>query len=289
MNDMNCQLNIPEITGLTSQQITVGRHFILNCDGLYNSEIELGKLKLISDQDTKYDIQLNKITPTKAGFGLDCVSYKVGELKNKSFILSDGKNQITVNLQNLKIDSVLDPQKMASEKPQEPYGFIVAKLDWPLAYTVIIGLFICAVIAINVTWVLRKRKMILLIKSLKEYDSVNSPESQFYKNMRLLEKENYSVISLYKYFNIYIMRKLQIPVLGLTLNHSIQVMKKKWPTLVTERRDLKNIFNDLEKLNQNAKNISQEDIKKYLNKIYHFVDHLENKFMSDELNQKGSL
>jgi hypothetical protein len=120
-----------------------------------------------------------------------------------------------------------------------------------------------------------RQKMRRLMSELKNYDSAMDADSQFYKNLRLFEKQNYPMDLVEKQFRIYVIRKYQVPLFGLTLNQAVRFLKKRWPTLVNERRELKNILMDLKKMSEKP---NPEETKAYLNKLYKFVDLTEDKF-----------
>lgn len=277
MAEIKCALIIPEAPGLTSQQLTVGRHFVFQCEGEVPADFNLSQAQLVTAEANKYEFKLMRTTGAKNGFSLDCVSYMAGDIKTNQLQLTDGQSQIAVTIQPIKVDSVLETNTTA-EKPQEPFGFTMSRMDWPLGYTVFFILVFCAIMALIILRIKSRHRIRRLMKEMKDYNSAMAADSQFYKNIRVFEKQNYPIDQVEKQFRIYVIRKYQVPLFGLGLNEGMRFIKKRWPTLVNERRELKNILMDLKKMSQKP---NPEETKKYLKKLYKFVDDSEDKFSND--------
>ncbi|MBC7457089.1 MAG: hypothetical protein H7235_02340, partial [Bdellovibrionaceae bacterium] len=63
---LNCKLSIPEVPGLMSQQLTVGRHFVFLCDGGDTGTFDFTKSQLITDPAHKYEFSLLKAIPNQS-------------------------------------------------------------------------------------------------------------------------------------------------------------------------------------------------------------------------------
>ncbi len=275
---MNCSLSIPEVPGMTSGQLTVGRHFNYLCEGNIGS-FDFTKAQLSVEPDHQYEFHLVKAIPnqSQSGVTLDMVSYVTGEIKTTDLKISDSQNEMLLKIQPIKLDSVMPPpQKNAEgvEQPTEPFSYNILNLKWPVTYTIVFALIFCAILAGLIVQSMRVRKFVRLRRELKDYDSALSADLQFYKHIRLLEKKNYPIADVSRQFEIYVIRRYQVPLFGLSSSEADRYLKKNWPTLMTERRELKNILLDLKKMSL-LENPSETKI--YLKKLYQFVDHSEEK------------
>ena len=275
---LNCQLSVPDVPGLTSQQLTVGRHFVFLCEG-DTADFNFAKAQLVVDESHKYEFSMVQATPhqSHSGVTFNMVSYTIGEIKTTDLKVTDSQKQMNLKIQPIKVESILPPPEKNAEgvaKPIEPFGYNILNLKWPLSYTVFFILIFCVIMAGLITQARRARSFRRLAMELKDYDSAQAPDLQFYKHIRLLEKKNYPVRDVEKQFHIYVIRRYQVPLFGLSPNETSTYLKKTWPTLVKERRELKNILSDLKKMTIKE---NPEDTKKYLIKLYQFVDHSEEK------------
>jgi hypothetical protein len=279
--ELNCQLSIPEVEGLTSNQLTVGRHFAFICNGDAGS-FDFTKAQIIAEPANKYDFQLIHATPnqSQSGITFSMVSYVTGDIKTTDLKISDMQNEITLKIQPIKVTSVLPPPEKTAEgtvKPQEPFGYNILNLNWPHAYTAFFVIVFCAMMAALITQAMRTHRFRRLSQELKDYDSAIAPDSQFYKHIRLLEKKNYPIRDVERQFHIYVIRRYQVPMFGLSASETTRYLKRTWPTLINERRDLKNILSDLKKMTVKE---NPDDTQKYLTKLYQFVDNTEEKMGS---------
>lgn len=277
--DLNCKLSVPEVKGLTSQQLTVGRHFNFLCDGGDTGTFDFAKAQLITTPATKYDFALLQAVPNQSNPGITfvMVSYTTGDIQTSELKITDSQNEITLKIEPIKVQSVLPPPEKTAEgtvKPPEPFGYNILNLNWPHAYTAFFVIVFCALIAGLITQAMRTRRFRRLSQELKDYDSALAPDSQFYKHLRLLEKRNYPIKDVERQFHIYVIRRYQVPLFGLSSIETTSYLKKTWPTLINERRDLKNILSDLKKMSLKE---NPDETKKYLTKLYQFVDHTEEK------------
>lgn len=270
--ELNCKLSIPDVPGLTSQELTVGRHFVFICDGDAGT-FNFSKAQLITEPANKNDFVLVKATPGQ----FEMITYLTGDIQAGALRVTDSVNELTLNIQQFKVASVLPPPEKTAEgtvKPPEPFGYNVLNLNWPHAYTAFFIIVFCAIMAGIITQAMRTRRFRRLAHELKDYDSAIDPDSQFYKHIRLLEKKNYPIREVERQFHIYVIRRYQVPLFGLSVGEATRYLKKAWPTLVNERRDLKNILSDLKKMTAAENPV---ETKKYLNKLYQFVDRTEEK------------
>lgn len=274
--ELNCQLSIPEVQGLTSNQLTVGRHFYLVCNGEDTGAFDFSRAQLVTDESNKHDFSLIKASKNQ----FEMVTYMTGEIQAGAIRVTDSVNELSLKIQPFKVTSVLPPPEKTAEgtvKPQEPYGYNILNLNWPHTYTAFFIIVFCAIMAAIITQAMRTRRFRRLSQELRDYDSAIAPDSQFYKHIRLLEKKNYPIRDVERQFHIYVIRRYQVPLFGLSASETNRYLKKTWPTLINERRDLKNILSDLKKMTLKE---NPAETKKYLTKLYQFVDHTEEKMES---------
>ena len=271
--ELNCQISIPEIPGLKANQLTVGQPFVLQCQGDATG-FDFAQARLVLDEAQKHDFRLIKATSDK----IQMVTYLTGDIQAGVIKLSDPVQELNLNIPAFKVTSVLPEPKKNEEgvaQPTEPFGYNILNIQWPLAYTVF-SIFISCVVLVAVIMQIRKaRRLRRLVRGLKDYESPLSPDHQFYKQIRQLEKKNYPVADVEKQFHIYVIRRYGVPLFGLSVSETTRFLKKTWPTWISERRDLKNILSDLKKM---ADQENPVETKIYLKKLYQFVDHSEEKF-----------
>lgn len=298
MSTSVCELSIPEVEGLQSQQLTVGREFIFKCSGELPVHFNVAEARLASNENYKYDLVLRKVVVQDAShFDLYVVSYVAGLVRIPEIYVTDGVNQIAIRTTEYKVDSVLPPPQQiqaGAELPSkpEPYGYTATHLIWPLSYTVFFVFLSCVLITLILQQWGRQIRRRRLLKELKHYDSALSADSQFYKGLRVLEKQNYPISEVEKQFRLYVIRKYQVPLFGMTINESIRFLKKKWPTYISERRDLKNILLDLKKMSEDVSSKNTEaakvpDTRNYLKKIYKFIDDTEERMKNQRLEDQS--
>ncbi|MBC7752889.1 MAG: hypothetical protein H7Z71_01545 [Moraxellaceae bacterium] len=270
--ELNCQISIPEIPGLEFNQLTVGRPFDLLCQG-ETAGFNFSQAQLILDVEHKHDFNLKKATAGK----IEMVTYLTGDIEPTVVKISDSVQELDLKIPAFKVISVLPaPQKNEEGvvQPPEPFGYNILNIQWPASYTVIFIVLLCALIAGLVNQALRARRFRRLNSELKDYESALSPDSQFYKHLRLLDKRKYPIKEVERQFHIYVIRRYQVPLFGLSPSETTKFLKKTWPTLILERRDLKNILSDLKKMTVQE---SVDETQKYLRKLYDFVDRTEEK------------
>ncbi len=279
MSAFICELVIPDVVGLKAQQLTVGRDFIFKCSGELPIRFNADEARMVLNEKYKYDFFLRKLIVTDSkNFDLYMVSYVTGKVSVPEIYVTDGVNQIALQVGDINVDSVLPaPVSHESQQPEkiEPFGYLTAHLNWPVGYTLFFVTVLVATIALTILQWKRRKRLRNLVKDLKDYESPLPADSQFYKGLRYLEKQNYPIHEVEKQFRIYVIRKYQVPLFGLTLNETMKYLKRKWPTYTAERRELQNILLDLKKISDDPN--QDLDIRQYLKKIYKFVDVTEEK------------
>ncbi len=277
-SEIKCTTQIPEILGLEKDTLTVGRHFYLNCEGLWDKEFDFSKAFAVVDENSKNTIKVFKIEARNSNsFDVDMILYVAGELKTTNFKISDGVREIDLGAQSFTVQSVIDQK---TEKPPEPFGYIVSELQWPWQYSVIAVLIFIIVIGSLLAQILNKMKWRGRIDRLRQYDSPLPADSQFYKEIRKSEKKEFPISDIEKHCKQYILRIYQVPIFELSNRQIISYIKKKYPRLKTERRQIFNLLQDIRILQKDS-NIDKR--KKFVEQCYRFVD------ATEDLKSRGQL
>lgn len=286
MNQVKCTTNIPDVPDLKAQELTVGRHFFLECSGDWDKSFDFSKAQFLSDENSKYIFKLFKAEARSTDiFDVDMTLYTAGQVQFPDLMITDGALQISLGPQKFDVVSVLpkpDPAKQqAGEKqePPKPFGYAISNLQWPMAYTLIFAALILAVIIQAILIAARSRRWKQLADVVKAYDSVQTPENQFYKTIRELEKKNYPIADIEKAAKVYILRRFSVPIFNLNLKETISFIKKRHPQLKEQRRQVYNIVKDIEILAKDA-NLSTEQKTKFISRFYEFISKCEATFKS---------
>ena len=280
MNSLSCQVKISEIEGLKDQEITVGRHVLLQCRGDLAKDISWSQLHIKSEQKSPdYKVKIfNAEASGNSDLMIDFTFYSAGDFKYSDFILTDGQNEIHLGAQNFKVETVIE--KSSDQKPPEPFGPILpATLSWPILYTVVLIGFSLLILAL-VAWVIQRslyyRK---LAAKLKNYDSSIPRDLQFYKAVRNVEVSTQQLQDLEHAFRLYILRAYKIPAFDLKDKELIFYFKKVNPWFKKERLEIKKILSDFQLIQVKSKVLQTKDIeilkKSLTQKIYLFADRTE--------------
>jgi hypothetical protein len=283
---VRCTTEVPEVTGLEKDVLTVGRHFYLNCEGSWNREFDFSKAFAVVDENSKNTIHIFKIEARNANsFDVDLILYVTGEFKTQDFKISDGTHEIDLGPQMFKVKSVIDAK---AEKPPEPHGYIVSNMNWPWQYSALGLLILISLASLAFIFIFNYRKWKGRFGRLRQYDSPQAADSQFYKDIRKLEKKDFPIDDLEKSIKLYLLRSYRIPLFEMTNKETISLLKKKYPRFKDERRMVFNLLKDLQILknkeqSENNKSLQLEQHKKFVDQCYRFVD------CTEELKSKGLL
>lgn len=281
MADVKCTTNIPDVPDLKAQKLTVGRHFYLACEGNFDKTFDFTKAQFLTDENSKFISRLFKAEARSTeSFDVDMTLYTAGKVQFPDMIITDGKIQISLGPQNFEVVSVLpkpDPAKQQTgEKvePPKPFGYAVSQLHWPMAYTLIFAGLILAVIIQAILLAARTQRWKRLAEVVKAYDSVQTPDNQFYKTIRELEKKDFPIVDVEKAAKTYILRRFSVPIFNLTLSETVAFIKKRHPQLKEQRRQVYNIVKDIEILAKDP-SITTDQKTKFIGRFYEFITRCE--------------
>lgn len=287
MADLICKIVIPDVPGLEKQELTVGRHFVIQCEGQWDKSFDFAKAQFELKDQEKYVLKLFKAEArdTKT-FEIDATTYVAGQIKIQDMILSDQNLKLNLGTQQFEVKSVLpqpeqNSQQQAKPEPPKPFGYAFGSVHWPIVYT--LGFFLITLIIILQVLhsALRRKKWNQLKRNIEQFNSAVEPEQQFYKAIRQLEKNNYPVDELSKSSKIYILRKYKTPVFDLSVKECDSFLKKIIPYNSAQRRLIVNMLKDIEHLQKQ----NEDDLvfkNKFIHKYYNFIEKCEENPLSKE-------
>lgn len=193
MAAIQCKTEIPAIEGLKDNELTVGREFLLVCEGEFPKNLVQEKLHFLLKPEQKYQIHLLGFefrSPTEAD--VKVTVYKAGQFQIEDLLLSDGSQTLSLGPVQLAAQSVL-PQPQPGEAPvkQEPFGPIgPAQLGVPMLYWAILASCLGLVLLLALTKVYRIVQRRNMLERLREHDSALSPLAEFHQGYRRLQRSN---------------------------------------------------------------------------------------------------
>lgn len=224
MAEFRCRLDIPEVQGLRSNELTVGREVLLTCDGRWpsgwNEKTPLqAELPAHLNQTFKI-LRLEKLSDET--MQVTFTLYAVGPWK-EPMILTDGTERVDLGVQSMEVLSVLDPK----EPRDKPYGLfgplgLSVPPSWILfGFALVISLVSIAVLELNKR--LQRRR---LLEFLNRHQSVLSPLQEFHQTMRILKRESSAftgqstpapevqdaILKIHSMVNLFLTRRFLLPV-----------------------------------------------------------------------------
>lgn len=296
MEPVNCKLNIPKVEGLEDQLLTVGRRFVLACDGEWEKQFNFTQARLDA---SGLKPEMARVFQAQAidlkGFEIDATFYVATKFPAQSLTLKDGTFEIPLNTPEFQVQSVLPSaqqaqqpngqQQQSQQQQPQPFGFLLSDIPWPKVYFILGGALILIILFGFAVSFLRRRYWKKLETDLRNYDSPLSPEGQAYRNLRHLDKNGFSVIEFKKLIYLYILRRYQTPIFELKDSKSNRrlnsYLKSKWPRLKNQRRQIFHFINDIQALESLLPVDQAENSKKVIRRFYDFVDDSEKYFTNN--------
>lgn len=269
MQTFECQVAVPDAPGLESGKITVGRHLLLDCKGDNSENFDFSKAAFNPESKNFFKIFSVQADPNGT-VKMDFTFYITGNIKLNEFPLTDGTNEVVLDTQPVKVESVLKPTE--DGKPQEPFGPV-----FPLTIAVPTSYYFYAlgVVAAFVLYLIIKGRRLNYYRKLKnkltEYNSPVDPESQFYRAVRSAEKQGYPIEELENAFRLYSLRSYQLPLFDLTDARVIRYFRRNYPEHKEARVQLQKLLGEFEVLKQ-AQMVNDERKSQLVKKMYKFVD-----------------
>ncbi|MCM2353946.1 MAG: hypothetical protein NDI63_10060 [Pseudobdellovibrio sp.] len=275
MADVKCTTVIPDVPDLKAQELTVGRHFFLNCSGQWDKSFDFTKAQFVTDEQSKFIIKLFKAEARSTdSFDVDMTLYQAGKVQFPDMIITDGTLQVSLGPQQFEVVSVLPKPDPKNPEPPKPFGYAIGMLHWPMAYTIIFASLLLAVIAQAIYLAARTQRWKQLKAVVDTFESPQAPDNQFYKTIRDLEKKDYPITEIEKASKVYILRRFSVPIFNLDLRETVAFIKKRHPQLKEQRRQVYNIVKDIELLAK-EKELSTEQKTKFIKRFYEFIARCE--------------
>lgn len=281
MTSVQCQVEIPNVQGLKENELTVGREFLLVCEGEFPKDLVQEKLHFILKPEEKYILKLKSFefrSPTTAD--LKVTSYTAGQFQFPQLQLTDDKTTLELGSIGFTVQTVMEkPQPSqtgeAPKKP-EPYGPIgPATIGIPQNYWIALAV----ILAVLTSWlgskiyrVVQRRR---LLEDLKKHDSALSPISEFYANLRKLQRYNTvffggegtpedistGVIELQRMLRLYLTRQYRMPALEWSPRLVVQDLKKYHPRVHAEEGvETQKLLNEFVKAQQAKNKVKTSDV-----------------------------
>lgn len=288
-----CKIQIPPVEGLKEQELTVGREFILVCEGDFPKDLVTEKLHFVVDAKAKYAIQLRSMefrSTTEAD--LKVTSLMAGKIAIPNLQLTDDTQTLDLGQVAFEVTSVLPPPDPQNQTKQEPFGPIgpaqlpVPPLYWALLAGVI--LLAAAIVGMRIFRAVQRRKM---LEELREHDSSLSPLAQFHQGFRKLQRQNkvffgvanvpqedvlQCVDDTYRMLKLYLTRKFQVPALEWSPRLVIKDIRKHHPRHFAQDGDeLGKLYKEYERAFQDKEYLKAQDVLAIANHCRSLVEKME--------------
>lgn len=306
---MQCDLDIPKISGLEDNQLTVGREFYLICKGDWPKDLKTESLSFAGDANMKYVLKILNFefrTPTEAD--IKVTSYIAGKVQVPQLVLTDGVQKLELGQVAFEVTSVLPAEgatagEQAPAKP-EPYGPMgpavipVPLLYWLLLLTVI--LLVGGMVALRV-WRLNQRREMLL--RLKEHDVALSPLQEFHQAMRKLQRANpvfygkeasdeelhSGLKELSRMFRVYVSRRLRVPAFEWSERLIVNELRREHRAVHDEyAKKLHGLFTEFRKAETSNAKITPNDLSQLAEVLRRTLEGIEILMSREEANTKRS-
>jgi hypothetical protein len=296
MAAVTCKVEIPEVQGLRENELTVGRDFLLHCEGEFPKELAQDKLHFVLTPEQKYVIKLRGFEYRSAtSADMKVTSYVAGPQAFQNLQLTDGTTTLDLGEINFMLQSVLPPPEQPKQgeapKKNEPYGPIgPATIGIPQSYwmalAAVVGVLILFIAMKSYRFFQRRR----LLEGLRKHDSAQSPIHEFYAHQRKLQRYNTvffggegtpedisaAVVELQRMLKLYITRKYKVPAMEWSPRLVAQDLKryhhKAYLEFGTETQKLLAEFNKAQK---DANKVKTSDVLNLNKRTRVLVESLE--------------
>jgi hypothetical protein len=311
MAAVQCNLDIPKVSGLEDQQLTVGREFYLNCKGEWPKTLKQESLRFSGDENLKYQIKLLGFefrTPEEVD--IKVTSYLAAKHQFPQLILTDGEQKVELvttqgNVQ-FSVQSVLPPQGQGAPGQQEkiePFGPMgPATIAVPVFYWLVLlgALAFVGILGALKVWRYNQRREMLL--GLKEHDSALSPLQEFHQNMRRLQRVNpvfygkeasheelrQGVAELSRMFKVFVSRRLKVPAFEWSERLIVNDIRRYHFFVYEEySKKVHVLFSEFRKAENIHAKLSANDVSQLAESLRKTLEGIENLMNREQVIQKG--
>ncbi|MGZ3769529.1 MAG: hypothetical protein ACXVCP_12415 [Bdellovibrio sp.] len=277
MATIQCKTEIPAIEGLKENELTVGREFLLVCEGDFPKNLVREKLSFVLKPEDKYIIQFLGFefrNPTTAD--IKVTAYRAGQFQMQDLQLTDGSQTISLGPVQYAVQSVIQPPAQGQPPAkQEPYGPIgpaslaVPSLYWAIVAAVL-GIF-TLLLASKIYRIVQRKNM---LERLKQHDSALSPLAQFHQSIRGLQRTNAVFFGIkaekmhiiecfektYHMLKLYLTRAYKVPALEWSHRLILKDIKKHHPQVFAEfGLELEKILKEYSRGFEDKETLKEED------------------------------
>jgi hypothetical protein len=293
MPSIQCKTEIPSLPGLPDNELTVGREFLLICEGEIPKGLQQERISFVLTPEQKYNLKILGFelrSFSEADFKV--TSYSAGAVRFDDLQVTDGTTTFSLGPVQWNVVSVLPKQQPGEEKTKlEPFGPIgPANLSIPALYwaifAAIVGLFVLVFFA-RIYRAVQRRNM---IQRLKEHDSALSPLGQFHQSFRKLQRVNpvffggvtdhNQIVDCLKTTNemyrLFLTRRFQVPAMEWSDRLVLKDLKRYHPLVFSEFSiEMKKIFKEIERGFQDKDTLQEKDVLNIATQVRLLVEKLE--------------
>lgn len=312
---MQCNVDIPKVSGLEDNQLTVGREFYLNCKGEWPKDLQIDKLKFAGDENMKYVLKVLGFefrSPEEAD--IKVTSYVASKVQIPQLVITDGAKSVELGQVQFVVESVLEKQPKQAQgavpvpgqeqQKQEPYGpFGPATIPVPMLYwLVLLGsvLSVALIIALR-AWRFNQRREMLL--RLKEHEVALSPLQEFHQSMRKLQRANpvfygkectpeelhQGADELARMFKVYVSRRLHVPAFEWSERLIVSDIRRYHPAVYAEySKKIHALFSEFRKASGPNAKISANDVSQLSEGLRKTLEGIETLMSREEATKKGA-
>lgn len=298
MAAIQCKVEIPKVSGLVDNELTVGREFHLLCEGDFAKNFNFQKAHFVKAPEQKYLIHFLKgefVSQTQAD--LIVTSYAAGDIRWTDLQMTDDQQTISLGSLQYHVESVLpkpdpskqvpgqEPAKTEAYGPIGPASLSIPPLYWMLLLGVLI-LFVSAIV-IKVIRIMQRRNM---LERLKEHDSAVAPLPQFHQSMRKLQRMHpaffggnaskeevlAAIEEMHKMLRLYVTRKYQMPAMEWSSRWILRDLKKYHRKVYQECGvDLQALIKEYQHAFENKQSVTGNDVPNLAKRTRSLVELME--------------
>lgn len=312
---VQCNVDIPNVSGLEDHQLTVGREFYLTCKGEWPKTLKQDSLSFVGDENLKYQIKLLGFefrSPEEAD--IKVTSYIAAKHQFPQLILTDGEQKVELSLAQaagqipiqFAVQSVLPPQGQGTQgQPEkvEPFGPIgPATIAVPVLYwLVLLGVLAFAgILGALKLWRHHQRREMLL--GLKDHEAALSPLQEFHQNMRRLQRANpvfygkeatpeelrQGVAELSRMFKVFVSRRLKVPAFEWNERLILKDLRRYHFFVYEEySKKIHALFSEFHKAENSAAKLSAHDVSQLAESLRKTLEGIERLMAREQVIQKG--